>query len=1269
MSQSSYVLENGAAPIENLLIRALLEAGKLDPDGISGTPNYTFAWERSSVRGADAASWQRIAGATSFSYIPGDADVGFFLRAVVGYVDGAGNLESVSVQTSEAVANVNDLPTHNLRLVGNFAENGSITVGVQTNSTPPPQILDADNPGPIGLEGVRFAWYADNVLLSAEGAALALSQDEVGKRIEVRLAYTDARGTEEAISLVATTLVVNVNDRPTGALEIDGMPAQGSQLRVINMLDDADGLPLGANAYAYAWLANGEVIAGATQSSFTPSQAQVGKIITVRATYTDRLGTVESPLSAPTTPVENVNDLPVGSVRIEAASAPGVATTTAREDFSLRVVNAFTDADGLPASFSIRWQTAGTPSSASDWVDVEGARGASAQFTPGDSEVGQFVRALVRYTDNWNTEEEVVSAVLGPVVNVNDPASWNGPRIVGVAKQGETLSVSAVVSDADGPAEVDSARFSYQWTANGADLSGETGETLVLTQAHVGRQIRVRVSFTDDRASPESKISDPTAAVVDVDDEPTGSVRVVGLAAQGQTLSIDDSQLVDIDGPKTVLAIEWLADGAPISHATGNQLLLTQALVDKAISARLRYSDGSNERTVVSDETGLVRDLQDAPTGTVTVTSSSGQFAEKSVLTAAALVNDLDGLGDITWEWLANGQVIPSDGSSTLELSQSLVGARISARASYRDGLGKTEFVLSPETTPVTNVNDPREGDISIEGGLEQGRTLSIRHNISDLDGMPAAGQPGALAFQWLSNNDPISGATGLTFTPGQAQVGKVLGVRASYRDLGGNTESVVVSAAGEIGNVNDAPSSSLRIDGPLLVGATLTRAGNFSDPDGISASNLANAKVEWLVGGVSVDGANGDSLKLDRSMVGKAVTLQIGFTDAYGADETVAVTSATKVGFAGVSGPVYHWQSHVLMPGAEVLIQGGGQGLAAAAASAVALRGVGFNASGDLLAQVWLNPNPTAPVSQVSAKMLVSGPGAVSFTPATGSLPDSWASLSEVSHAAGGGELLIESSTVNVGDSVSDARLLGTIRVDFTQSANWARLSLEQANLGAGVVSPYAVTLGRDLSDSLGAYQFSELDFEELELQALLPMTDSGAASARAAITSADALAALKLVSGRAPGSVTGEGGASGTTLPPGASPYQFIAADVNRDGLVTADDANLIIAMAGDRPGAPKPEWVLVREDQGHTQAGASAPGLALSRQQAGFQADTTYMPGGNERGGWVAVLLGDVDGSWRPLDGAGAPLASVPVLAPEYFGQLNADLGVPLGQFGVV
>ena len=421
--------------------------------------------------------------------------------------------------------------------------------------------------------------------------------------------------------------------------------------------------------------------------------------------------------------------------------------------------------------------------------------------------------------------------------------------------------------------------------------------------------------------------------------------------------------------------------------------------------------------------------------------------------------------------------------------------------------------------------------------------------------------------------------------------------------------------------------------------------------------------------------------------MAGKSVTLQVSYTDAFGADETVSV-SVPKVSFAAVAGPVYHWRSHALLSGAEVLIEGQGMpadpvsgqstvtgggsgglitgafvppsvGLAAASASGIALRAVSFDSQGDLHAEVWLNPGVF--IDQFSARLMVSGPGTVQFTPSEGALPASWSALSAVSHPRGGGEVQLLSSTKVLTDSVQNGAFLGTLLVDLPESAGWARIALDEADFGGSFVSPYAVTLGRALSGALGRYGVDGLDFEAFAVQARLPVSSGELASMRAAITSADALAALKLVAGRNP-NADADGMASGTKLPPSVSPYQFVAADVNRDGAVTVDDVRLLSAMATGRPGAPAPEWVLVREDQGYGAEAGAAKGFALTRTAASFQPDQTIVPGSGERGGWVAVLLGDVDGSWRPAD------ASAAVLAPSYFEQLNVDLGVPLGQFGM-
>src|SRR6218665_1364874 len=87
----------------------------------------------------------------------------------------------------------------------------------------------------------------------------------------------------------------------------------------------------------YHWLRNG-VDTGATGSSYVLSQADVGKAITVRATYTDAGGTAEAVNSTATSAVANVNDAPTGSVSI---------TGTAEQGQTLSASNTLADVDGL----------------------------------------------------------------------------------------------------------------------------------------------------------------------------------------------------------------------------------------------------------------------------------------------------------------------------------------------------------------------------------------------------------------------------------------------------------------------------------------------------------------------------------------------------------------------------------------------------------------------------------------------------------------------------------------------------------------------------------------------------------------------------------------------------------------------------------------------------------------------------------------------------------------------------------------------------------
>ena len=114
--------------------------------------------------------------------------------------------------------------------------------------------------------------------------------------IDVVASYTDGHGTPESVASAATAAVTNVNDAPTGSVTISGTATEDQVLTASNTLADADGL----GAISYQWQRDGVDVAGATGTTYTLGDADVGHTIRVVASYTDGHGTAESVASAAT---------------------------------------------------------------------------------------------------------------------------------------------------------------------------------------------------------------------------------------------------------------------------------------------------------------------------------------------------------------------------------------------------------------------------------------------------------------------------------------------------------------------------------------------------------------------------------------------------------------------------------------------------------------------------------------------------------------------------------------------------------------------------------------------------------------------------------------------------------------------------------------------------------------------------------------------------------------------------------------------------------
>ena len=378
----------------------------------------------------------------------------------------------------------------------------------------------------------------------------------------------------------------NPNPQPSpqpnheGRITITGEAKVGQTLTAA--ITDADGVP--ATGIRYQWYADGQVINGATGSSYTLTAAEKGKTITVQARYTDNANNAESPSSYATDAVRE-GSVPtpnhIGSVSITGEAKVG-ATLTA----------AISDSDGVPnTGITYQWLR--------DGVAIGGETNSSYTLTRDDA--GHKIAVRAAYKDNAGHDETPLSAPLD-IENTPPQANHEGTvTISGEAKVGSELT--AAISDSDG---VPTSGVTYQWLRDGVAISGQTGNTYQLTQEDAGHKITVRAVYKDNAGHDETPLSAP----LDVENTPPqpnheGTVTISGEAKVGSTLT---ATVTDADGTaQAEITYNWYADGVKIGE--GANYTLTAAEKGKTITVRASYTDdkGTAENPT-SDATATVTD-------------------------------------------------------------------------------------------------------------------------------------------------------------------------------------------------------------------------------------------------------------------------------------------------------------------------------------------------------------------------------------------------------------------------------------------------------------------------------------------------------------------------------------------------------------------------------------------------------------------------------------------------------------------------------------
>ena len=685
------VLITGTAKVGELLTAVVSDSDGLPKD-------IAYKWIANGVE-VGAARTYRVT----------EADKGKRLSVQVVFTDKKGFIESAASDVTEPVAALNKPASVIIK--------GTLRVGqtlinaiTDTNGVP---------------SNIRYQWMADGVEVGT-ASTYKLTDNDKGKRISLQVTFIDNDGFEESATATTGTPVAALN-KPA-SVAVYGDVRVGERLTAV--IADANGVP---SDVTYQWLADG--IEVGNTSSYTPTETDKGKRLSVQVSFTDNDGFTEDVLST-TEPVKALNK--PASVVINGIAKVGETLTAT-----------ITDDNGVSSNIIYRWMVDGT------------LVATASRYRLAEADKGKAVTLRVIFTDNEGFNENVTSEPTAPVKALNKVASV---AIVGITRVGETLQ--STVTDANGI----SSDISYQWRANGVEIG--TQDRYTLTEADKGKTINLQVSFIDDDGFEEDVTSAPTAPIQALNKP--ASVTINGVVKVGETLT---ATISDANGVSSSVSHQWLVNKSYVGMSAS--YTLTERDKGGRVSLRVMFVDGEGfNESVTSAQTAPVSPLNYPASVAIDGIVRVGE-------TLTAIITDDNGVPiDATYKWMVNNiEVSTQDRYTLTEADEAGV---VSVYAAFIDNDGFEESATSEPTAPVQPSNKP--ASVVINGLMVVGETLTA--TITDDNGIPTD-----IAYQWLA--DDLEAGTADSYLLTEADTGKVISVRVTFIDNDGFEESVI-SVAGE---------------------------------------------------------------------------------------------------------------------------------------------------------------------------------------------------------------------------------------------------------------------------------------------------------------------------------------------------------------------------------------------------------------------------------------------------------------------------------------
>lgn len=514
--------------------------------------------------------------------------------------------------------------------------------------------------------------------------------------------------------------------------------------------------------FTYQWYrGSSTVISGATSSTYTLVEADIGNQIKVRVTATNAAGSAfaESNLTASISGVAPVN-----------TSLPTISGSSVARNTLSASVGSWSYS---PTSYSYQWVRDGS--------NISGAT--SSTYTTVDSDYATNINVRVTATNSFGS-----NAANSTTRNIQgiSPYFVTAPSLFYTSGQplrdNHVVYLQGTIDGVPAPGW-----GGTQWFADGVPTIW-TGSVFISETAQIGKSITVNVAISNAvgsstwgtlsvgtvQGNPPSNSTRPT-----LDKAPSAANSVVGV-------TITVNSVGSWTNSPTSYSYQWEQAGyGPIAGATGSSYTLQNSDVGRQVWCIVTASNqwGSSSVSTYDGSVGITQTITAAagPPVNTSAPTISGTAQQGQTLTAA-VGSWTNSPTSYSYQWKRGGVNISGATSSTFTLTASEVGNTITVfvTATNAQGSGTAE---SSATSTVTAAAPSNTSAPTISGTATEGNTLTA--NVGSWTNSPTS-----YSYQWQRGGSNIGGATNSTYVLVSADVGSQIRVQVTATNSGGSASA-----------------------------------------------------------------------------------------------------------------------------------------------------------------------------------------------------------------------------------------------------------------------------------------------------------------------------------------------------------------------------------------------------------------------------------------------------------------------------------------------